>query len=162
MHTLERVWVLERTCIGDKNLGYIRDSILMGFESTSGTWVTIQLIMFTVLNFIITLLLALLSQALQEPTFSGMYANLCRVMGHIEVELPDPERPSMVDVTTFKRILLTKCQQEFDKGMKEIARLWEDIGQLSLVSASSPLHFADSAFSISSEIIPFHIMLSQQ
>ncbi|CAA2956164.1 eukaryotic translation initiation factor 4G-like [Olea europaea subsp. europaea] len=53
-------------------------------------------------------------KALMEPAFCEMYANFCF---HLAVELPalsvENER------ITFKRLLLNKCQEEFERGEKE-------------------------------------------
>ncbi|KAJ0439154.1 putative MIF4G-like, type 3, initiation factor eIF-4 gamma, MA3, MIF4G-like domain superfamily [Helianthus annuus] len=53
-------------------------------------------------------------KALMEPTFVEMYANFC---SHLAVELPgfvdDNEK------ITFKRLLLNKCQEEFERGERE-------------------------------------------
>ncbi|KAF5761256.1 putative MIF4G-like, type 3, initiation factor eIF-4 gamma, MA3, MIF4G-like domain superfamily [Helianthus annuus] len=53
-------------------------------------------------------------KALMEPTFVEMYANFC---SHLSVELPgfvdDNEK------ITFKRLLLNKCQEEFERGERE-------------------------------------------
>ena len=46
------------------------------------------------------------------------YANLCKVMSTIKVEVPtEPEGRSKV--ITFRRVLLTRLQQEFEKDMKD-------------------------------------------
>ncbi|KAM0048445.1 putative MIF4G-like, type 3, initiation factor eIF-4 gamma, MA3, MIF4G-like domain superfamily [Helianthus debilis subsp. tardiflorus] len=53
-------------------------------------------------------------KALMEPTFVEMYADFC---SHLAVELPgfvdDNEK------ITFKRLLLNKCQEEFERGERE-------------------------------------------
>ena len=60
----------------------------------------------------------LLPQALEEPKFSIAYANLCKVMSTIKVEVAtEPE--GKTKVITFRRVLLTKCQQEFEKDKKD-------------------------------------------
>ena len=68
-------------------------------------------------NFLYSIHLSL-SQALEEPKFSIAYANLCKVMSTIKVEVPtEPEgKPKVI---TFRRVLLTKCQQEFEKDKKD-------------------------------------------
>ena len=58
-----------------------------------------------------------LPQALEEPKFSIAYANLCKVMSTIKVEMIPEEGKSKV--VTFRRVLLTKCQQEFEKDKKD-------------------------------------------
>ena len=56
--------------------------------------------------------MAYLTQALEEPNFSVAYAQLCRVLSKVTVEVgagPDVKKK------TFRSLLLTKCQQEFEK-----------------------------------------------
>lgn len=55
-----------------------------------------------------------------------MYANLCYVMSPIKVEWPDTNGSSTV-CTTFRRTLLTKCEQEFDKDVRANEKLSDDI-----------------------------------
>ncbi|XP_049389218.1 eukaryotic translation initiation factor 4G [Solanum stenotomum] len=53
-------------------------------------------------------------KALMEPTFCEMYANFCQ---HLAAELPDLSVDS--EKITFKRLLLNKCQEEFERGERE-------------------------------------------
>ncbi|XP_048132926.1 eukaryotic translation initiation factor 4G [Rhodamnia argentea] len=53
-------------------------------------------------------------KALMEPTFCEMYANLCR---HLAQELPDFIEDD--NKITFRRVLLNKCQEEFERGERE-------------------------------------------
>ncbi|KAE9603429.1 putative initiation factor eIF-4 gamma, MA3 [Lupinus albus] len=53
-------------------------------------------------------------KALTEPTFCEMYANFC---SHLASELPDLSVDN--EKITFKRLLLNKCQEEFERGEKE-------------------------------------------
>ncbi|KAE9611191.1 putative initiation factor eIF-4 gamma, MA3 [Lupinus albus] len=53
-------------------------------------------------------------KALMEPTFCEMYANFC---SHLASELPDLSEDN--EKITFKRLLLNKCQEEFERGEKE-------------------------------------------
>ncbi|XP_040996945.1 eukaryotic translation initiation factor 4G-like isoform X2 [Juglans microcarpa x Juglans regia] len=53
-------------------------------------------------------------KALMEPTFCEMYADLC---SHLAVELPDFNEDN--GKITFKRVLLNKCQEEFERGERE-------------------------------------------
>ena len=49
---------------------------------------------------------------MQQPNFSVAYAQLCRVLSKVSVEVgagPDVKKK------TFRSLLLTKCQQEFEK-----------------------------------------------
>ncbi|CAI9102079.1 OLC1v1000276C2 [Oldenlandia corymbosa var. corymbosa] len=53
-------------------------------------------------------------KALMEPTFCEMYANFC---SHLAVGLPDLSVDN--EKITFKRLLLNKCQEEFERGERE-------------------------------------------
>ncbi|CAI9781637.1 unnamed protein product [Fraxinus pennsylvanica] len=53
-------------------------------------------------------------KALMEPTFCEMYANFCF---HLAVGLPDLSVEN--ERINFKRLLLNKCQEEFERGEKE-------------------------------------------
>ncbi|MCD7453633.1 hypothetical protein HAX54_021686 [Datura stramonium] len=53
-------------------------------------------------------------KALMEPTFCEMYANFCL---HLAAELPDLSVDN--EKITFKRLLLNKCQEEFERGERE-------------------------------------------
>lgn len=55
-------------------------------------------------------------KALMEPTFCEMYANFCY---HLAGELPDFVEDNQK--ITFKRLLLDKCQEEFERGEREAA-----------------------------------------
>ncbi|KAJ6804529.1 eukaryotic translation initiation factor 4G-like [Iris pallida] len=55
-------------------------------------------------------------KALTEPTFCEMYANFC---AHLSNELPDFCEDN--ERITFKRLLLNKCQEEFERGEREEA-----------------------------------------
>ena len=51
------------------------------------------------------------------PKYGIAYANLCKVLSPLNVDrvLPDGKAKS----TNFRRVLLTKCQQEFEKDKKD-------------------------------------------
>ncbi|XP_057532324.1 eukaryotic translation initiation factor 4G-like isoform X2 [Amaranthus tricolor] len=53
-------------------------------------------------------------KALTEPTFCEMYANFCH---HLASELPDLSVDD--EKITFKRLLLNKCQEEFERNERE-------------------------------------------
>ncbi|XP_073105887.1 eukaryotic translation initiation factor 4G isoform X2 [Elaeis guineensis] len=55
-------------------------------------------------------------KALMEPTFCEMYADFCY---HLASELPDCTEGN--EKITFKRLLLNKCQEEFERGEREQA-----------------------------------------
>ncbi|GFY90377.1 eukaryotic translation initiation factor 4G [Actinidia rufa] len=58
--------------------------------------------------------LQIFDKALMEPTFCEMYANLCYRLAR---ELPDFSEDNKK--ITFKRVLLNKCQEEFERGERE-------------------------------------------
>ncbi|EXB38362.1 Eukaryotic translation initiation factor 4G [Morus notabilis] len=53
-------------------------------------------------------------KALMEPTFCEMYANICY---HLSGELPGFNEEN--EKITFKRLLINKCQEEFERGERE-------------------------------------------
>ena len=59
-------------------------------------------------------------KALTEPTFCELYSELCRDMSKELPDFEDPEGNVGTDGKqmriTFRRILLNKCQMEFEKG----------------------------------------------
>ncbi|XP_028552339.1 eukaryotic translation initiation factor 4G isoform X2 [Dendrobium catenatum] len=55
-------------------------------------------------------------KALMEPTFCEMYADFCL---HLASELPDFIENN--EKITFRRLLLNKCQEEFERGEREQA-----------------------------------------
>ncbi|TYI13123.1 hypothetical protein ES332_A08G036600v1 [Gossypium tomentosum] len=65
-------------------------------------------------------------KALMEPTFCEMYANFCY---HLAGELPDFSEGN--EKITFKRLLLNKCQEEFERGEREQeeANKVEEVGE---------------------------------
>ena len=63
------------------------------------------------------LLSACLSQAVNEPLYAIAYANLCKVMSPIKVEWVQEDGKTKSN--NFRRMLLTKCQQEFEKDKKD-------------------------------------------
>ncbi|XP_074271960.1 eukaryotic translation initiation factor 4G-like [Silene latifolia] len=66
----------------------------------------------------VTTLTGVISQifdkALTEPTFCEMYANFCQ---HLASGLPDLSVDD--EKITFRRLLLNKCQEEFERGERE-------------------------------------------
>ena len=81
-------------------------------------------------------LMLCIPQALEEPSFSIAYANLCKVMSPIKVELMQEEGKPPKS-TNFRRMLLTKCQQEFEKDKKDdetLEKMKEDIEKAASVS----------------------------
>jgi translation initiation factor 4G len=68
----------------------------------------------------------LFEKALQEPTFAALYAMFCQVLSERllkdGVEFLDPSAPEGQQVITFRRVLLNKCQAEFESGDQAIAK----------------------------------------
>ncbi|XP_043725405.1 eukaryotic translation initiation factor 4G-like isoform X2 [Telopea speciosissima] len=60
-------------------------------------------------------------KALMEPTFCEMYANFCF---HLASALPEINEDN--EKITFKRLLLNKCQEEFERGEMEQAEANRD------------------------------------
>jgi len=61
-------------------------------------------------------------KAITERHFCEMYAKACRVLNEnlLAVEMEDTEEGAAAKKVSFKRILLTRCQEEFEKqGTKE-------------------------------------------
>ncbi|KAK9757730.1 hypothetical protein RND81_01G182700 [Saponaria officinalis] len=63
-------------------------------------------------------------KALMEPTFCEMYANFCQ---HLASELPDLSVDNQK--ITFRRLLLNKCQEEFERGEREEEEVNKDEGE---------------------------------
>lgn len=51
-------------------------------------------------------------KAVDEPCYSVAYALLCKKLGTLEVKVPDLDG----DVITFKKLIITRCQKEFEKN----------------------------------------------
>ncbi len=60
-------------------------------------------------------------QAIGEPVYTITYANLCKVMSPIKVEYTSED--GKTKRTNFRRMLLTKCQREFEKDRKDYESL---------------------------------------
>lgn len=54
-------------------------------------------------------------QAAEKPDCTVAYANLCKVLSPIKVEWTEHGK---IKTTTFRTVLLTKCQHEFERGDK--------------------------------------------
>ncbi|XP_018445089.2 eukaryotic translation initiation factor 4G isoform X2 [Raphanus sativus] len=65
---------------------------------------------------LIGLVSQIFDKALMEPTFCEMYADLCL---HLSGSLPGFNLNWYGKEITFKRLLLNKCQMEFERGEKE-------------------------------------------
>lgn len=51
-------------------------------------------------------------KAVDEPCYSVEYAQLCQKLGLLEVKVPDLDG----EVITFKKLIITRCQKEFEKN----------------------------------------------
>ena len=61
-----------------------------------------------------------ISQAIDEPNFCEAYANMCRVMSSNQIRV---EKGQQQPVLEFRKILLTRCQKEFEKAGSNEAKL---------------------------------------
>jgi len=64
-------------------------------------------------------------KAVSEPVFSVAYANMCRVLAEQYKNVPSSDENGKSSTTTFRKILLNKCQKEFEKE-KESDKAIED------------------------------------
>ncbi len=60
-------------------------------------------------------------QAIVNPGYAIAYANLCKVMSPIKVEYTSED--GKTKQTNFRRMLLIKCQREFEKDRKDYESL---------------------------------------
>ena len=56
-----------------------------------------------------------LFKAIDEPNFCEAYANMCRVMSQYRVTGLAGEGAASQPVLVFRKVLLTRCQKEFEK-----------------------------------------------
>ncbi|XP_029975532.1 eukaryotic translation initiation factor 4 gamma 3-like [Salarias fasciatus] len=52
-------------------------------------------------------------KAIDEPSFSKMYGQLCHRLAHLKVQMAE-KAPAPSSTVTFRRLLLNRCQKEFD------------------------------------------------
>ena len=64
----------------------------------------------------------IIPQAVKGSKYCIAYANLCKVMSTIKVESTREDDGRRVRVITFRRVLLSKVQQEFEKDKKDDER----------------------------------------
>ncbi|UYV71075.1 EIF4G3 [Cordylochernes scorpioides] len=57
-------------------------------------------------------------KAVDEPKFAVPYANLCKHLAKIKVKVDDSD-----NTVNFRKLLLTKCQKEFEKDYKDDEKL---------------------------------------
>jgi len=71
--------------------------------------------------------LLIFEKALDEPKYSSMYAQLCKRLSEHAPNLEPPESK----ITTFKRLLLNKCKDEFENRAAISTALEKRAGELS-------------------------------
>ena len=88
---------------------------------------------------LIGLIAQLFDKALTEPTFAELYAMMCQQLSDrflaegVEFKDPASEDPENPKVITFKRVLLMRCQEEFEKGdgaIKDAEKAIKDAAEL--------------------------------
>jgi translation initiation factor 4G len=68
------------------------------------------------------------SQAISEPNFSVAYAHMCKYMS--EYKVPVTDKPG--EMVSFRKLLLNRCQREFEKDKAEeldLERLQKEIDE---------------------------------
>jgi len=73
-------------------------------------------------------ILLIFEKALDEPKYSSMYAQLCKRLSDNAPNLEPPESK----ITTFKRLLLNKCKDEFENRAAISTAFEKRIGDLSV------------------------------
>jgi len=73
-------------------------------------------------------ILLIFEKALDEPKYSSMYAQLCKRLSEHAPNLEPPESK----ITTFKRLLLNKCKDEFENRAAVSATYEKRAGDLSI------------------------------
>ena len=63
----------------------------------------------------ITFRFKLLFQAIDEPNFCEAYAKMCRTMSQFKVVVPSAAGGKPGAPVEFRKLLLTRCQREFEK-----------------------------------------------
>ena len=64
------------------------------------------------------LVLQIFEKALQEPKYVCMYAQLCKKLNK---KVPNFDPPNSENTTTFRRLLLNKCQDEYENRARASA-----------------------------------------
>ncbi|KAL0277381.1 UNVERIFIED_CONTAM: hypothetical protein PYX00_004693 [Menopon gallinae] len=68
-------------------------------------------------------------KAVDEPSFSVAYAQMCNSIQHIQITTDDDQGKKVV--TTFKKLLITRCQMEFEKDTSaEMKRKEEKLAEI--------------------------------
>lgn len=74
------------------------------------------------------IILLIFEKALEEPKYSSLYARLCLRLSHDAPNFDDPSSNS----TSFRRLLLSKCQEEFESRANATAAFDRRDGSLSV------------------------------
>lgn len=56
-------------------------------------------------------------QAVDEPSFSVAYAQMCRTLQKMEVPSDQVRHADRLPPDNFRKLLLNRCQQEFEKNI---------------------------------------------
>lgn len=67
----------------------------------------------------------LFEKALKEPHFSGLYANVCKVLCEKAPNFEQPDLRGRTEGNTFRNLLLKNCQREFENRVQLCATLAE-------------------------------------
>ncbi|TPX67204.1 hypothetical protein SpCBS45565_g03917 [Spizellomyces sp. 'palustris'] len=104
----------EEDLIYRKTKGLLNKLTIERFDSISSQILNIGMTRESILKGVIA---HIFEKALDEPNFGSMYASLC---ARLSSELPKVQ--SWIDLdaknNTFRRVLLNRCQEEFEKGAK--------------------------------------------
>lgn len=91
--------------------------------------------------------LKILDKALNEPAYSALYAQLCQ---RLDKCVPNFEPPS-TPITTFRKLLLTVCQHEFDNRANYYANNIKSIANTLNISSRNDAATTQQSSSISEE-----------
>ena len=83
-----------------------------------------------------------LLQAVDEPNFSVAYAQMCSLLARKEVPV---EKSDGSEKVQFRKILISRCQQEFEKS--KAAELNKDEKQKEIDNETDPVRIVTTLFS---------------
>ena len=55
-------------------------------------------------------------QAVDEPSFSVAYAQMCKVLGTMQVPADRKNKDEQPEYVNFRKLLVNRCQSEFEKS----------------------------------------------
>ena len=90
-------------------------------------------------------------QALKDPKYCVVYANLCKVMSTIKLEVLGNSE-GKTRVITFRRVLLTRVQQEFESKERK-----ED--EKNMLNVVKETHYVSGWQKWSDSLIKLHILV---